>query len=111
MSLPFTYGRQTESPDFANRHKEIEHLSTNFLNNVNTMLVAPRRWGKSSLVRHVATHLQKKNKSIRFCFIDLFNTRSEKEFYELYTRELLLASSNKWEEIVAQKNIVLLIWK
>jgi hypothetical protein len=97
---PFVYGRITDSFDFTNREKEQLNLIQNFNSGINTMLISPRRWGKSSLVKHVSQKLQRKNKKIRFCFIDLFNTRSEQEFYELYAKELLLATSNKWEEAV-----------
>ncbi len=97
---PFTYGRITEAFDFTNREEEQKRLVQNFTGGINTMLVSPRRWGKSSLVKLVAKKIQRKHKNIRFCFIDLFNTRNEQEFYELYTKELLAATSNKWEEVV-----------
>ncbi|MCB0458228.1 MAG: hypothetical protein KDC91_10835, partial [Flavobacteriaceae bacterium] len=35
---------------------------------------------------------------IKFCFIDLFKTRNEKEFYEYFAGEVIKASYSKWEE-------------
>lgn len=37
---------------------------------------------------------------MRFCFVDLYNIRSEEEFYQVYSRELIKASATKWEERV-----------
>lgn len=35
---------------------------------------------------------------MRFCFLDLFNVRSEHEFYANFTKEILRVSSLKWKE-------------
>ena len=98
MSKPFVYGKLAGTDYFINRTAEIKSLSANFLSGINTILISPRRWGKSSLVWNTALAVQRKHKDIKFCFIDLFNVRTEEEFYELYTKELIKASSTKWEE-------------
>ena len=43
----------------------------------------------------------KKDKSLRFCFIDLYNVRTEEEFYALLAKEVLRVSSSKLEELIA----------
>ena len=101
MSKPFTYGKLAEINHFTNRTAEIKSLTANFLSGINTILISPRRWGKSSLVWNTAQALQRKHKDIKFCFIDLFNVRTEEEFYEMYTKELIKASATKWEERIA----------
>ena len=77
---PFTFGTIADGEDFTDRIEETKRLATNFLNGTNTMLISPRRWGKSSLVRHAAEETLRKQKDIRFCFIDLFNVRTEADF-------------------------------
>jgi hypothetical protein len=101
MQAPFIYGRLAEGGYFTNRTAEMKTLSANFSSGLNTVLISPRRWGKSSLVLHTALAVQRKNKDIRFCFIDLFNIRTEEEFYEMYAKELIKVSAGKWEERIA----------
>jgi hypothetical protein len=101
MDKPFVYGKLADADYFTNRVQEIKSLAGNFVSGINTVLISPRRWGKSSLVWHTSNAVRKKNKDIRFCFIDLFNVRNEEEFYELYARELIKASATKWEERIA----------
>jgi len=71
---------------FCNREKERERLSRCFLTNEHTVIVAPRRYGKTSLIRQVlidtkiygkridllpATNILFINKAIKSCFTDL----------------------------------------
>ncbi|HEX6333167.1 MAG TPA: hypothetical protein VFZ78_03010 [Flavisolibacter sp.] len=95
---PFRYGVLAEGPTFTNRAEETRRLVTNFENGINTILVSPRRWGKSSLVKHAAAKVTRRK--VRFCFIDLFNIRTEEEFYEVLSREVLKASSARWQQLV-----------
>lgn len=100
MKSPFQFGRVVVGDTFTDRSSEIKRLKANIENNVHTMLISPRRWGKSSLVKQTALHLEK-NKKIKFCFIDLFKTRNEEDFYSSYTRAIIKAISSKTEEIAA----------
>lgn len=99
---PFMFGKIASGPDFTNREKETTQLLQNFHVGINTILISPRRWGKSSLVKKVTEHPKNKNTNIRYCFIDLFNIRTEQEFYEAYVKELIKVTSTKWEERVEQ---------
>lgn len=99
---PFMFGKIASGPDFTNREKETTQLLQNFHVGINTILISPRRWGKSSLVKKVTEHPRNKDKNIRYCFIDLFNIRTEQEFYEAYVKELIKVTSTKWEERVEQ---------
>lgn len=101
METPFTFGRIASDNNFANRESEILNLATNFISGINTVLISPRRWGKSSLVKKSAENVTKKNKNIRFVFIDLYNIRNEEEFYKIFSREVLRSSSNKTDELLA----------
>ena len=99
METPFIFGKMVEGMEFTNRTKETQELSNNFISGTNTTIISPRRWGKSSLVAKAALYTSKKEKNIRFCLIDLFNVRSENEFYQLYAQEILKATASKWDEI------------
>lgn len=101
MDVPFNFGKLVEGGQFINRETEILNLQRNFESHINTVLISPRRWGKSSLVSHVATKMQKSDKHITFCFIDLFSVRGEEEFYQVFATELLKTTSNKWEDWAA----------
>jgi len=96
--LPFKYGKHVNSSFFVNRKEEIEYLSNILTSKINVTLISPRRWGKSSLLLKVAEEVERKNKNIKFCFIDLYKTRNEKEFYEYFATEIIKSSSTKWEE-------------
>lgn len=100
MGTPFIYGKLALEQNFTNRTKEIGYLIQNFTSLTNTILISPRRWGKSSLVLKAARLAQKKDKSLKFCFIDLFNVRTEEQFYQLLAQEVLKVSSSKLEELI-----------
>lgn len=100
MKNPFVYGKIATDEYFTDREYEQKHLSANFSSGINTIIISPRRWGKSSLVTQTANAFQKNNPNYRFCFIDLFNVRSEQEFYPYFTREILKVSFTKWEELI-----------
>lgn len=100
MESPFVYGKIASSDYFTNRSDEIKKLTANFQSMVNTILISPRRWGKSSLVRKAAEITQEKEPAIRFCFIDMYNVRTEEQFYRLLSQNVLKTSSSRFEEIV-----------
>jgi hypothetical protein len=98
---PFNYGKLAEGFYYTNRDKEAIWLEQQLNAGINTMLISPRRWGKSSLVQHVSARMKRKDKNLVFCFIDLFNTRSLEEFVEIYSSSLLKATSGTFEEVVS----------
>jgi len=100
MKTPFTFGKIAVDKDFTDREKETERLIQNFVSLSNTILISPRRWGKSSLVTRASLLASEKNKKIRFCFIDLNNARTEEQFYQHLATEVLKVSSGKIESII-----------
>lgn len=100
MKKPFNYGRLTREDYFTNRTKESRWLEMQVNAGINCMLISPRRWGKSSLVWHTARRMKAKNKKLIFCFIDLYNVRSEQEFLQLYSSTIIKAVSNSFEDAV-----------
>ncbi len=100
MKTPFTFGRIVQDNDFTDRENETKRLASNFNSSVNTIIISPRRWGKSSLVLKTANVVKEKNKKIRFCFIDLNNVRTEEDFYQQLATEVLKSSSTKIETLI-----------
>ena len=97
MEAPFVFGKLAVHKNFTDRKEDQNQLIENFNSLVNTILISPRRWGKSSLVQMAAQEACKANKQLRFCFLDVFNIRSEEQFYQQLAVEVLKASSTKME--------------
>ncbi len=98
MKNPFIYGKIAYGEAFTDREAEQTRLAANIDSGINSILISPRRWGKSSLVFKVSQTLSRKDKNIRFCFIDLFNIRTEEEFFSALAKELLKTAYPKWRE-------------
>lgn len=101
MESPFEYGKVSFKETFNNRKADIAALQANFRNKVHTILISPRRWGKTSLVKQAALLQSQEDSKYRFCFIDLFSIRSEEAFYEALTKTVIKATSSKWEDWVS----------
>ena len=121
METPFVFGKIATDQNFTDRRVETERLLQNFRSLTNTIIISPRRWGKSSLVIHAAKQLcalrirmlfqsgqlLMSEENVKLCMIDLFNVREEEEFYTLLAKEVLTSVSSKWEEIaVNAKNFL-----
>lgn len=96
MNLPFEYGEIVGKAQFIDRVEDRKKLAQNLTGGLNTMLISPRRWGKSSLVHQVASEIQD-SKNV-FCFIDLFHIKDEQEFYKELARVVIQNTSGKIEE-------------
>ena len=95
MNNPFLFGKTVTENFFTNREYETDRLISNINSNLNTIIVSPRRYGKSSLVKNIAN---KKIKDTVFVFIDIYNIRSEEEFYTKFATKLVEATNSKFEE-------------
>ena len=100
METPFLYGRIAENENFTNRRNETEFLKKNFKGLINTVIISPRRWGKASLVHKVAKLISEEEKDVIICQVDIFNCRTEEEFYTVFANSLLKSTTTVWEEFV-----------
>ncbi len=100
METPFVFGKIAKNENFTDREKETVQLTTNFTSLINTIIISPRRWGKSSLVSKAAETALNQKSSLRICTVDLFNVRNEEEFYTLLAMAVLKSASSRWEEAV-----------
>ena len=92
---PFVFGRKATGENFTDREKETQHLVSNFRNRVNTVLISPRRWGKSSLVEK-ASELAC-SESLILVYLDAFGLRNASEFYSLLAASVVKATSGTIE--------------
>lgn len=99
MQSPFSFGRTVYEDYFTNRDADIRRLSSNFANGINTILISPRRWGKSSLVQKVAARFD--GKRVVVVLLDLFPIKSEEEFYTQLSTAVIKATSGKLEAWIA----------
>ncbi len=79
MEVPFVFGKIANGKDFTDRTIDAEKLRSNFRGLVNTIIISPRRWGKTSLVNH-AMEQMRDDKSYIICKVDIFNCRTEAQF-------------------------------
>ena len=100
METPFIFGKIATEKNFTDREIETAYLVQNFTSLINTIIISPRRWGKSSLVNKAANLAMKRDAKLRICHIDLFNVRNEEHFYALLAQKVIAATSSKWEEAV-----------
>jgi uncharacterized protein len=97
---PFDFGNTVSTSLFTDREDELRRLKMNMASGINTIVISPRRWGKSSLVEQAAIELQKERKTARVVVLDMFTCNTFEEFLETLSREVVRAGSNKWEEQV-----------
>ena len=95
-SKPFIFGIATSGDNFTDRKKDIERLLLNFKHGVNTVLISPRRWGKTSLVQKVC-HLAQSDE-LKVVYLDIFSCRSDKDFYDAFAAAVLKQTSSKLDE-------------
>ena len=100
MEIPFVYGKIADGSNFTDRRQDTEKLVNNFKGLVNTVIISPRRWGKTSLVHHALQSMSKETDYL-LCQIDIFNCRTETQFYQAYVKALLKASYTKMDEFIA----------
>lgn len=98
MKSPFQYGTLVDKENFVNRVEERKQLKELLGSGINVMLISPRRWGKSSLVKVAMDELVQENKDIRVCYIDAFSIKTEAEFYQTFAKEVIATSASTLEK-------------
>lgn len=93
---PFVFGKAAEGEYFTDRQEDAKRLNANLTHGINTILISPRRWGKTSLVKKVISEIT--NPSIRPIYVDIFQCKSEHEFYHAFASTIIKQTSSKLEE-------------
>lgn len=92
MTNPFKYGIVVSGNDFADRERELEELAAKLKETVRIFLIAPRRYGKTSLIKNVLKNL--KQEGLLIVYLDLYWASSSREFLELYASNVMRGSSS-----------------
>lgn len=98
MDRAFVYGMSVEGDNFTDRVKETKRLKLDFENGINVILVSPRRMGKSSIVKKVRSEMN--NPGIKVVLMDIYDCRSEYDFYNRFASAIIKATSTKTEQIL-----------
>ena len=99
MNTPFIYGVAAEQMYFTDRENETKRLLLNFENGLNTIIISPRRWGKTSLVNRVSDLMQD-NHQIRVVRMDAFSVRTQEDFYRMFATEIIKQTATRTEELL-----------
>ena len=105
FEAPFVFGVRVEGDAFTDRKEETERLKANFTYGVNTILISPRRMGKTSLVDKVCSLVE--DEHIRIAHIDAFGCRSEHDFVNAFATAVVRATSGKWDEWMENAKVFL----
>ncbi|MCF0196780.1 MAG: ATP-binding protein [Bacteroidaceae bacterium] len=98
MENPFVFGKAVEGAYFTDRREDAKRLEANLTHGINTILISPRRWGKTSLVKKVIGGLNRQD--FKVVFIDVFQCKSEYDFYQRFATSVIKQTSSKVEEWV-----------
>lgn len=83
MKNPFYFGNEVHNDEFCNRVSELRELKNDVNNGINVLLYAPRRFGKTSLLKKFHTEL-KEESDTKFIFFDWMSVSSIDEFIDKY---------------------------
>jgi len=96
MVNPFLFGKTVSKASFTDRESETQQLLSNVKSGINTIIVSPRRYGKTSLIINLAS--VNNDSKIVFVHIDMYNIRTEQEFYTKFSAKVIEAASSKLDE-------------
>lgn len=92
MDKPFAYGISVSGENFTDREKETRQLLMNFTHGINSIIISPRRYGKTSLVKKAIGSIS--DSSIIPVFIDIYDCRDEYDFYNRFSESILRQASS-----------------
>ena len=95
---PFVFGKAAEGTYFTDRIEDAKRLHANLTHGINTIIISPRRWGKTSLVKKVIADINRPD--IKPVFIDIFQCKSEYEFYHAFASAVIKQTSSRLDEWV-----------
>jgi len=93
MERSFVYGIAVTDYNFTGRSEETRRLKANFTAGINSILISPRRYGKTSLVDHVCRNLNRED--IIIVRLDIFGCKTEYDFYNALAVAVLKQTASK----------------
>jgi len=95
---PFRYGTVVEDRNFINRKKEIAQIKNDLLIGNNIILYAPRRYGKTSLIKRILNDLKKSG--VKTVYLDFFQVYSLENLIHLYASNIMENSGFSLKKII-----------
>ena len=95
---PFIYGMSVEGENFTDREIETKRLKLNFENGINSILISPRRMGKTSLVKKVMGLID--DPKITVVYMDIYKCRTEFDFYDKFASAIIQATATKVDHML-----------
>ena len=83
LKNPFVYQGYVSPDYFCDRTEETEELIANLQNGRNTVLISPRRIGKTGLIKNSFYRLKELEKEAKCIYIDIFATNNQHDFVQL----------------------------
>ena len=80
---PFVYQGFVSPEYFCDRIVETEELIGNLQNGRNTVLISPRRIGKTGLIKNTFYKLKETEKDAICIYVDIFSTKNQQDFVKL----------------------------
>jgi len=93
---PFVYGEVVPAKAFVNRVEELDRLARDLGSAQKVFLISPRRYGKSSLIRHALARMARRGALTVEVTVSSFS--SYVAFLEGYARALVTAEA-KWDRV------------
>lgn len=98
MNTIFNWNTTSQGAGFAGRSEERKRLQGNFQQGINTIILSPRRWGKSSLMYQ--TSLETSTPELEIIHLNVFACRTAEEFFKCWIMGILKQSTSLWPEWV-----------
>lgn len=98
MEKAFVYGMSVAGNNFTDRIEETKRIKADFEHGINVILISPRRMGKTSLIKKVISEID--NPMIKIVYMDVYDCRSEYDFYNRFAEAIMRSMSNKLEQVM-----------
>ena len=98
MEKAFVYGMSVEGNNFTDRIEETKRIKADFEHGINVILISPRRMGKTYLIKKVISEID--NPMIKVVYMDIYDCRSEYDFYNRFAENIMKSLGNKMEQVM-----------
>ena len=98
MKKVFSFGVPVEGDLFTDREEETKRLVANFNYGINTFILSPRKWGKTSLVHKAIGLSERAGKKI--VYLDVLHCKTREEFCSAFASAILKQTAGKVDELM-----------
>lgn len=88
---------------FCDRERETAELIASIENGRNTTLIAPRRYGKTGLIKNMLSKLSPEYDKV---YIDIYVTECLADFVKLFAEECVASLETKREKIISISRVI-----